>query len=86
MIYSRQKLEYPLCIDHDQFYFYKVVFFLICKLVDFFQELEELQASVDKATEELDEKVRQFDQARDSELDNIEFEKDSLQERQRQDR
>ena len=37
-------------------------------------------------SEELDEKVRQFDQARDSELDNIEFEKDSLQERQRQDR
>ena len=52
----------------------------------FIQELEELQANVDKAAEELDEKIRQYDQARDYELDTIEFEKDSLQERQRQDR
>ena len=51
-----------------------------------YQELEELQANVDKAAEELDEKIRQFDQARDYELDTIEFEKESLQERQRQDR
>ena len=50
------------------------------------KELEMLQAEVDKVTEELDDKVRQFDQARDYELDIIELEKDNLQDRVRQDR
>ena len=64
-------------------------FYCTCKfmfLTYICQELEGLQASVDKAAEELEEKVRKFDQQRDYELDTIEFEKDSLHERQRQDR
>ena len=63
----------------------QIVGFLTHRLI-FIQELEELQANVDKAAEELEEKIRQYDQARDYELDTIEYEKDSLQERQRQDR
>ncbi|XP_060590236.1 kinesin-like protein KIF16B [Ruditapes philippinarum] len=50
------------------------------------KELEELQEAVDRAQEILEDKVRNFDQARDYELDIIELEKDNLQERVRQDR
>ena len=58
---------------------------LIIALI-FQQELEDLQEAVDRAQESLEEKVRNFDQARDYELDIIELEKDNLQERIRQDR
>ncbi|XP_052767507.1 kinesin-like protein KIF16B isoform X2 [Mya arenaria] len=50
------------------------------------KELTELQAAVDRANEQLEEKVCHFDLARDNELDFIELEKDSLQERVRQDK
>ena len=50
------------------------------------QELAELQAAVERANEQLEQKVRHFDHARDTELDIIEMEKDSLQERIRQDK
>ncbi|KAL4238780.1 Kinesin-like protein kif16b [Mactra antiquata] len=58
----------------------------IKKIEDKRKELEDLQRAVDKANEVLEEKVRQFDLARDYELDIIELEKDNLQERVRQDR